>query len=78
MSVLFHRLHARRLRVYLPGKGTGGDPAGSREGAAMSKRHRNEEIAPVPRAELRAHAHNERHRVHSELHLVEEIGRVHV
>jgi hypothetical protein len=41
----------------------------------MSKRHRNEEIAPVPRAEVRAHAHNERHRVHSELHLVEEAVR---
>ncbi len=29
----------------------------------------------MPRAELRAHAHNERHRVHSELHLVEEAVR---
>lgn len=27
-------------------------------------------MAPLPRAELRAHAHNERHRIHSELHLV--------
>ncbi len=38
----------------------------------MSKRHRNEEIAPIPRADVRAHAHNERHRIHSELHLVVE------
>ena len=36
----------------------------------MSQRHRNQEMAPLPRAELRAHAHNERHRIHSELHLV--------
>jgi hypothetical protein len=41
----------------------------------MSKRHRNDDLAPAPRAELRAHAHNERHRVHSELHLVEEAVR---
>lgn len=38
----------------------------------MSARHRSQDLAPVPRAELRAHAHNERHRVHSELHLVTE------
>ena len=36
----------------------------------MSKRHRNEEVAPIPRADVRAHAHNERHRIHSELHAV--------
>lgn len=41
----------------------------------MSQRHRNDDLAPVPRADLRAHAHNERHRVHSELHLVEEAVR---
>ena len=34
----------------------------------MSQRHRPEEAVPLPRAELRAHAHNERHRVKSELH----------
>lgn len=38
----------------------------------MSARHRNQDLAPVPRADVRAHAHNERHRVHSELHLVTE------
>ena len=38
----------------------------------MSKRHRNRDFAPPARADLRAHAHNERHRVHSELHLAEE------
>ncbi len=36
----------------------------------MSKRHRSQETAPPPRVELRAHAHNERHRMHSELHTV--------
>lgn len=41
----------------------------------MSRRHRNQDLAPVPRADVRAHAHNERHRVHSELHLVEEAVR---
>jgi hypothetical protein len=41
----------------------------------MSQRHRNQDLAPPPRAELRAHAHNERHRVKSELHLVEEAMR---
>ena len=41
----------------------------------MSQRHRNQDLAPVPRADIRAHAHNERHRVHSELHLVEEAVR---
>lgn len=34
----------------------------------MSKRHRSDEAVPLPRAELRAHAHNERHRVRGELH----------
>ena len=34
----------------------------------MSNRNRNPDQAPAPRAELRAHAHNERHRVNSELH----------
>ena len=41
----------------------------------MSQRHRNQDLAPPPRAELRAHAHNERHRVNSELHLAEEAMR---
>jgi hypothetical protein len=36
----------------------------------MSSRHRNNELAPVARADVRAHAHNERHRVNSELHQV--------
>ena len=36
----------------------------------MSKRHRSQETAPPPRVELRAHAHNERHRMHAELHTV--------
>ena len=36
----------------------------------MSKRHRTEEAIPLPRAEQRAHAHAERHRVKSELHLL--------
>lgn len=43
--------------------------------AAMSRRHRDESLAPLARADLRAHAHNERHRVHSELHLVTEAVR---
>ena len=38
----------------------------------MSQRHRNQDLAPVPRADVRAHAHNERHRVNSELHLAVE------
>lgn len=41
----------------------------------MSKRHRNQDLAPAPRADLRAHAHNERHRIHSVLHLAEEAMR---
>ena len=60
-----HRLHTRGL-----------DHEGTRcvsgNGGAMSKRHRSKDVAPMPRAELRAHAHNERHRVNSELHLVVE------
>lgn len=41
----------------------------------MSKRHRDESLAPIARADLRAHAHNERHRIHSELHLATEAMR---
>jgi hypothetical protein len=33
----------------------------------MSQRHRIHEAVPPPKVELRAHAHNERHRIHSEL-----------
>lgn len=34
----------------------------------MSQRHRSSEAAPPPpKADLRAHAHNERHRIHSAL-----------
>ena len=37
----------------------------------MSQRHRSTEAAPPPpKADLRAHAHNERHRIHSELQSV--------
>ena len=36
----------------------------------MSKRHRSQDVAPPPKMDLRAHAHNERHRIHSELHVV--------
>ena len=37
----------------------------------MSQRPRNVDTAPpIPKADLRAHAHNERHRIHSELHSV--------
>lgn len=36
----------------------------------MSQRHRSQESAPPPKMDLRAHAHNERHRIHSELHAV--------
>ena len=39
----------------------------------MSKRHRGEEAVPLPRAELRAHAHNERHRVKGRLHELAEM-----
>src|SRR3954470_20195399 len=33
----------------------------------MSQRHRGQEAVPPPKMDLRAHAHNERHRIHSEL-----------
>jgi len=36
----------------------------------MSQRHRSHESAPPPKMDLRAHAHNERHRINSELHSV--------
>ena len=36
----------------------------------MSQRHRNQESAPLPKMDARAHAHNERHRINSELHAV--------
>ena len=36
----------------------------------MSQRHRSRGVLPPPKMELRAHAHNERHRIHSELHAV--------
>ncbi|MFM2070309.1 MAG: hypothetical protein RLZZ623_572 [Actinomycetota bacterium] len=37
----------------------------------MSQRHRSPEAAPPPpKMDLRAHAHNERHRINSELHAV--------
>lgn len=36
----------------------------------MSQRHRDQEAVPPPKMDLRAHAHNERHRIHSELHAV--------
>ena len=36
----------------------------------MSQRHRNQESVPPPKMDLRAHAHNERHRINSELHSV--------
>jgi hypothetical protein len=39
----------------------------------MSKRHRTDEAVPLPRAELRAHAHAERHRVRGELHGLAEL-----
>lgn len=39
----------------------------------MSNRHRSQEVVPAPRMELRAHAHNERHRMHSELHRVADL-----
>jgi len=62
----------------LPGRGVPCDEGnhfgvlGLRKEAEMSQRHRNQDLAPAPRADLRAHAHNERHRVNSELHLVVE------
>ena len=36
----------------------------------MSQRHRSESAVMLPKQELRAHAHAERHRIHSELHLL--------
>ena len=36
----------------------------------MSQRHRSQEAAPPPKMDSRAHAHNERHRINSELHSV--------
>lgn len=36
----------------------------------MSQRHINLEAAPPPKMDSRAHAHNERHRIHSELNAV--------
>lgn len=36
----------------------------------MSQRHRSQEVVPPPKMDLRAHAHNERHRINSELHAV--------
>lgn len=36
----------------------------------MSQRHRSPEAAPPPKMDLRAHAHNERHRINAELHAV--------
>src|SRR4026208_2502308 len=36
----------------------------------MSQRHRSQEAIPPPKIDSRAHAHNERHRIHSELDAV--------
>ncbi len=36
----------------------------------MSQRHRSLDSAPPPKMDLRAHAHNERHRINSELQSV--------
>ena len=36
----------------------------------MSQRHRSHEAVPPPKMDLRAHAHNERHRINSELQSV--------
>ncbi len=36
----------------------------------MSQRHHMQEAVPPPKMDLRAHAHNERHRINSELHSV--------
>ena len=42
----------------------------------MSKRHRYGNSIPRPKAELRAHAHRERHRIKGELHdLATAVGR---
>ena len=39
----------------------------------MSKRHHSQETVPPTRVELRAHAHNERHRIHAALDEVAEL-----
>ncbi len=36
----------------------------------MSKRHRTDQVLPPPKMDLRAHAHNERHRINSELRIM--------
>ena len=36
----------------------------------MSQRHRSQDSAPMPKMDMRAHAHNERHRINSELQSV--------
>ena len=36
----------------------------------MSQRHRSQDSARAPKMDLRAHAHNERHRINSELQAV--------
>jgi hypothetical protein len=36
----------------------------------MSQRHRIQEAVPPPKMDSRAHAHNERHRIHCELNAV--------
>jgi hypothetical protein len=36
----------------------------------MSQRHRSQDVAPPPKMDVRAHAHNERHRINSELQSV--------
>ena len=36
----------------------------------MSQRHRSQDSAPMPKMDMRAHAHNERHRINSELQAV--------
>lgn len=42
----------------------------------MSRRHRKNDAVPLAKAELRAHAHAERHRIKGELHaLTAAIGR---
>ena len=39
----------------------------------MSNRHRSQDSVPVPRMEVRAHAHNERHRIGAKLHQVADL-----
>ncbi len=36
----------------------------------MSQRHRSQDVVPPPKMDVRAHAHNERHRINSELQSV--------